>query len=197
MSGRTCGRTSAERAADPYCSLCKSQIILTGLYCDSVGKPIKKEGNNNPIYAFLRGKGVKYNNVSSYLNEMANLDLEPIFKPITEESKKFEKTVVNNKRFVTNISMGETTTKYGIQKVFNFTKSVQLPDDIALKILQISKKTLENFNEKFDWGRSKKSVSGYGDASPDQKFDVPKLDKEKEAATKPSASSFSFEDAEF
>ncbi len=37
---RPCGSNSGERAAIPFCSTCREQIILAGIYCDDVGNPV-------------------------------------------------------------------------------------------------------------------------------------------------------------
>lgn len=166
-SGRICGLNAAERAANPECKDCRSQIIISGIYCDNNGKPLVNE-DNKPVFVFIRGKGMKYANVSNYLNEMYKKDLPPIFTPETDESKKFEKAVVNNKRFVTIITKEEAQSKYGIQLVFSLTSGIQLDDDTVKNILKISKKTIIKFNEKFDWSKTLASPNNYGDQPPAQ-----------------------------
>lgn len=194
ISGRTCGKTSAERAAEPYCANCRSQILVAGIYTDEAGKPIKTAESKAPIFMFLRGKGTKYGNISSYLSEMSKLELDPIFQPVTEQSKKFESSVVNNKRYVTKISIGTVSSKYGDKEVFVLEKGPELQKEVVFEILKISKKTLEKFNEKFDWGRRKSAAaSGYG--GDEAKFEEPKKPEEPKKA--PEASSFSFDDVSF
>ncbi len=164
-SERICGLNSTERASNPACSNCRSQIIVSGIYCDINGKPLVNE-NNKPVFVFLRAKGMKYSNVSDYLGKMFKKDLSPIFTPVTDESKKFEKAVVNNKRFVTIITQGEANSKYGTQNVFELDSGVQLQDNVVKDILKISKKTIKQFNEKFDWSKNKivnSAATGYGD----------------------------------
>lgn len=160
-SGRTCGNTSAERASNDYCNLCRSQIIVAGIYCDKNGKPILNE-ENKPVFVFLRGKGMKYNNISNYLGDVFKMELDPIFKPVTEDSKRFEKKVVNNKRFVTNVTISEAPSNYGPKKVFNLEIGIQLPVSTTMDILKISKKVIGKFNDKFDWSKRAPSSSGYG-----------------------------------
>ena len=158
-SGRICGLTAAERASNDFCSTCKSQIIVSGIFCEKSGKPVlDKDGN--PMFLFIRAKGMKYSNVADYLNEMYKKDLDPIIEPVTEESKKFEKSVINNKRFITIISMGEATSSFGTSKVFVLTAGEQLPKEAVLKVLKIAKASMNNFNEKFDWSK-RSGVSGY------------------------------------
>ena len=165
-SKRPCPLTSAERAANDFCNGCKAQLLVSGIYCDSNGNPVLTE-DRKPIFVFIRGKGTRYPNVSEYLNERFNEDLSPIFEPVTEQSKYFEKSVVNNKRFVTKITMGETTTSFGNDvKVFILEKGKEIPETAVLKILKLSKDTVEKFNDKFDWSKGKNAkASGYGSSS--------------------------------
>ena len=207
---RTCGKTSAERAADPWCKDCRSQIIISGMYCDDKEKPLRT-ADKNPIFIFFRGKGIKYSVVSDMLSEYAKIEnTSPIFEPVTEESKKFERNIVNNKRFVTKITAGTTDTKYGMHNNFVFTRGGELPKDAVLNVLKMSKKTLDKFNEKFDWSRGKQVASNYTDGTkkpdftPDQKFEDPTSQTQKKEETpsiktesKPTIEAFSFEDVDF
>ena len=161
-STRECGVTSAERAANEYCSLCRAQILVSGIYCNDQGTPIlDKEGK--PVFIFIRGKGMKYNNVSTYLGELYKMELDPIFTPVTDESTKFEKAVVNNKRFVTKLTIGEAPSAYGPKKVFEFQNTTKIPKETVLSVLKISKQTISKFNDKFDWSKKIGAVSGYGE----------------------------------
>jgi len=158
---RQCPQTSAERAVNDFCSPCRAQIVLAGVYCKADGTPILTE-ENKPIFVFLRGKGMKYSNVSNYLNDAYKEDLKPLFEPVTEQSKEFEKSVVNNKRFVTKITKGQEQSKYGSNvNIFILTRGVELPKESVMSILKLSKQTLEKFNDKFDWSKGKLAV-GYG-----------------------------------
>lgn len=161
---RPCGTNSAERASNEYCSPCKSQILVTGILCEASGKP-RIDENKKPIMIFIRGKGVKYSNVSSYLTELSKEELDPIFTPVTEESKKFEADVVNNKRYLTRITIGEAPSSFGVKKVFVLQKSVKLPTESVLAILKVAKTTLSKFEEKFDWSKNKVSSSSYAGAA--------------------------------
>lgn len=167
-SPRPCPTTSAERAVNDFCNTCKAQIIVAGIYCNPDGSPVLTD-EKKPIFIFLRGKGMKYMGVSNYLGDMFKLELDPIFTPATEESTRFEKTVVNNKRFVTNIKKGQESSNYGMKDVFVLTKQAELPKDAVMKILEVSKNTLEKFNEKFDWSRRASQAApastGYGTPS--------------------------------
>lgn len=212
QSPRPCPTTSAERAVNDYCNLCKAQIIVAGLYCNPDGTPILAD-DNKPIFIFLRGKGMKYPGISNYLGDMFKLDLDPIFEPVTSDSTKFEKSVVNNKRFVTNITKGQESSNYGMKDVFVLKTGAELPKDAVLKILEVSKNTLEKFNEKFDWSKRTvpQAATGYGsqsegdgqmkmDASSDDKpkeeakNDTPPAEEKKEETPKPV---FSFDDVNF
>lgn len=166
-SGNVCGTNSAERAASPFCNTCKAHIIAAGIYCDEYGKPITDE-EGKPIFIFVRGSGMKYSGVANYLNELSKQELEPIFTPVTEQSTQFEKLAVNNKRFVTKITIDEAESQYGVSKVFKLESSTPVPKDTVLKMLEISKKTMDKFIEKFDWSKNKDNSSK--SVSQDQKF---------------------------
>lgn len=210
-SQRSCPLTSAERQSTDFCSPCRAQILVAGIYCNENGSPMLTE-DKKPIFVFIRGKGMRYSNVSEYLNDLFNEDLSPIFEPVTEQSKMFEKSVVNNKRFVTQITRTTATSSYNNEvNVFELTKGIELPKDAVLKILKLSKDTVGKFNEKFDWSKSKQAATaGYGDkpegvlsteseAKPDT-GDGPVDDKQAPEPEKPaevSDKTFSFDDIEF
>lgn len=159
-SQRVCPNTSAERALIDFCNPCRAQIIVAGIYCKADGSPILTE-ENKPIFIFIRGKGMKYPNVSEYLNDCYQGEYPPLFEPVTEQSLEFEKRVVNNKRSVTRITKGEAQSNYGTKTVFNLSKGVVIPNDSVISILKMSKQTVGKFNEKFDWSKRKQAV-GYG-----------------------------------
>jgi hypothetical protein len=177
-SPRVCPQTSAERAVNDFCNPCRAQIIVAGILCTDQGSPIIGE-DKKPVFVFLRGKGTKYSNISNYLNDLFKEDLDPIFDPPTEQSLAFEKAVVNNKRFVTNVKKGQTQSQYGMKDVFVLSKGPSLPKEAVLNILKLSKQTLPNFNEKFDWSLRKASTSGYAPAQPEGV--LPVEDKKEEA----------------
>jgi len=203
---RQCPQTSAERAVVDYCSPCRSQILVAGIYCRPDGTPVVTE-EKKPVFVFLRAKGMKYSNIANYLSELYKEDLSPVFEPVTEKSKEFEKKVVNQKRFVTKISKGSASSKHGIKDVFVLSKGQQLPKEAVLKILTLSKNTLDKFNEKFDWSR--RGSTSYDDTEAQADgimsmepvegttaipVDAEALQREKE---KQSAKLFSFDDIEF
>lgn len=160
-SQRQCPQTSAERAVVDFCNPCRAQIIVAGVYCKSDGTPILTE-ENKPIFVFIRGKGMRYANVSNYLNDLFQDEFSPLFTPVTDQSQEFEKRVVNNKRCVTKITKGEETSSYGSNvNVFVLEKGTQLPNDTVMSILKLSKQTVNKFNEKFNWLKGKETT-GYG-----------------------------------
>ena len=167
-SGNPCGMNSAERAASSFCGSCKEQIIVSGIICDASGRP-KTTSEGKPQFGFIRGKGLKYSNVGNYLNELSKLDLDPIFEPVTTESKNFEKSVVNNKRFVTRITQTTAeSSRGGSFNVYKLEKTTELPKDNVKKILEISKKTMDEFIDKFNWGNKMQNNvnTGYGAPPP-------------------------------
>lgn len=205
-SGRTCGINSAERAADQFCNSCRAQMIVAGLYCDENGKPYLSE-TNKPTFIFIRGKGMKYSGVAEYLNEISKMELDPIFKPETDESKKFEKAVVNNKRFVTEVVVTEAKSNYGMKKVFSLKTGTKLPNQTVMDILKVAKQTIEKFNDKMDWSKNI-NVSGYtqvpdgnqipdSDSSASKQPDTKSQSVSKEPVAPAVDSPFNFEDLSF
>ena len=203
---RPCPLTSAERASNDFCNTCKSQLIVAGIFCNENGSPFLTE-DKKPVFIFIRGKGMRYSNVSEYLNDMYNEELSPIFEPVTDQSKQFEKSVVNNKRFVTRITGTKETSSYGNDvNVFVLEKGPELPKDTVLKILRLSKETVEKFNDKFDWSKRRQTTTtGY--EAPQQAEGVLPVDSEAQPETPaeevteevkpPSEKTFSFDDIEF
>lgn len=201
-SNRVCPQTSPERANNDFCNPCRTQIIVAGILCKQDGSPVLKE-DRKPVFVFIRGKGIKFNNVSTYLSELYKEELTPIFEPVTEKSKEFEKQVVNNKRFVTEISKGQASSKHGMKDVFVLTKGQMLPKESVLAILKLSKTTLENFNEKFDWSKNRGAASSEMQSEALQEAEgIMSLDIGEQAPQEQSAESkpqktFSFDDIQF
>jgi len=209
-SARQCPQTSAERALNDFCSPCRAQILVAGIYCKQDGSPILTE-DKKPIFVFIRGKGMRYSNVSTYLNDCYMDEFSPLFTPATEDSKEFEKRVVNNKRCVTKITKGEEQSSFGgMVNVFVLQKDTQLPNDSVMSILKLSKQTVNKFNEKFDWSKGKEAV-GYGEKSkaPDGVMTVDESNKSSDQTTEkdktdsslvdspPTGKTFSFDDINF
>jgi len=173
-NNRKCPKNSVERAANSWCNDCKSQLIVAGIYTDQTGRPITGE-DGKPIFVFIRGRGVKYQNVSNYLSELSKLELPPITQAKDEEALKRERKLLNHKRFVTQISVGKFETQsYGVKDVFNLERGVQIPDDKIQGILNIAQKTVEKFHQKFDWSKGRQiQATDYVEKPPvsdDQKF---------------------------
>ena len=178
---RQCPQTSAERALSDFCNPCRAQILVGGM---------------------------RYSNVSTYLSDCYQDEFAPLFTPASEESKEFEKRVVNNKRCVTKITRGEEQSGYGsMVNVFVLDKGTQLPNDSVMSILKLSKQTVEKFNEKFDWSKGKEAV-GYAAKAPDGVMtieDTSKQQSEAPAETEndsppgdaASGKTFSFDDINF
>lgn len=206
-TGRVCGRNSAERAANDFCKECKSQIIVAGLLCNPDGSPIMG-ADGKAAFGFIRAKGMKYGPVSEYLMSLYKMELPHLIKTgDDEESKKFEKSVINHKRFITVISKGYASSQFGDKAVFNLTIGKQLPDEQVKSILRISREVLPKFNEKFDWSKkAKPSSSTPTDFVPfDQPADgqsatpqaQPALEPQQQKAPEPAVDSFSFDDIKF
>ena len=205
-SARPCPMTSAERASNDFCNPCRAQILIAGIYCKSDGSPILTE-DKKPVFIFVRGKGMRYSNVSEYLNDLYNEEeLSPIFEPVTDQSKQFEKSVVNNKRFVTRITKGEEESSYGnMVNIFELERGPEIPKTAVVKILKLSKETVAQFNEKFDWSKRKQgAVSGYGEEQPTKPPEgVMSMESEKPEEGSPhedkqeEAKTFSFDDIQF
>lgn len=167
--GKICGKNSTERAADPFCEKCRSQIIAEGIYIDETGKPFLIKGK--PAHIFIRAKGVKYAGLADYLSGLAKRDdLEPIVTPVTEASKKFEKAQVNHKRFITKIKIGKYSSSYGLKDVFSFETGQKLSVDAVKSALNNSKENMDKFKEKFDWTKNN-SGQGQSDYSANQNVD--------------------------
>lgn len=206
-TGNMCAKNATERAANPFCKDCRSQIIIAGIYLDeATGKPFMKE-NGKPAYIFIRAKGIKYSNVANYLADLAKRDdLEPIMAPpITPEKKEFEKRQINHKRFITKITPGKTSSQHGMKDTFEFATGAKLNIDAVKNILNKQKETTEQFKEKFDWSRGKMGGADYASKPPvseEQKFDFATdnskaPDSSKTQETKKMNDDFSFEGVDF
>lgn len=203
---RICPMTSPERLANDFCKECRAQIIVAGVYCDNSGMPVLTK-EKKPIFVFIRGKGMKYSNVSEYLNDRYNEDLPAVIEKdptkITVQLKQFEKEVVNNKRFVTKLTRGTAESSYGKKDVFVLEKTTQLDDAAVLKILQLSKATVSHFNEKFDWSQ-KSQAANYGSpaqsgilSTESETTQQPTTENKQPEIEKTVEKTFSFDDIDF
>jgi len=173
-SGRTCGSNSAERAAVEFCSPCRSNLIVSGIYCDESGNPFADD-KSQPVRIFIRARGMKYTGVRSYLDKLATADIEPSFFANPDaKAKEIERTLINNKRYVTVLTIGDAPTKsYGIKKVFDLSSGNKVERKITEGVLNDAKKTLKEFNEKFDWSKNKTAVGYSEDAGEDELVKTP------------------------
>ena len=172
---------------------------------DENGHPFKI--NNKEQYIFIRAKGVKYGNLANYLYDLAKRDdLEPIVTPVTEQSKNFEKAQVNNKRFITKISVGKQSTNYGLKDVFEFSVGQKLGVEAVKSVLNKAKETIEKFRDKFDWSKGKSGSADYSGTKPveeSQKFEFSQETKQNAPGTteikeqKAEEKEFNFEDVSF
>jgi len=153
---RVCPVTSKDRKSVEYCQKCKAQIIMAGILCQPTGTPLLDD-EKKPIFVFVRGKGTKYGNVSDYLSELYQLDLDPVFEEEGDAIREFEKRVVNQKRFVTKITKTTADSNFGVKMVFAFERMAEINKEFAKELLDVSKNTMEQFRKKFDWSKKKKS----------------------------------------
>lgn len=149
-SGNVCPKNSRMRAAVPFCKDCRNQLIVSLILVDENGAPVKDE-KGELVKIFIRGKGTKYPDVSDYLNELYGENFQP---PILSPDKvKQEKSVINNKRVITKIEIGERDSKFGVKKVFKLIRGKALSIDTVKKILEVSTSLVKEFNKKFDWSQ--------------------------------------------
>lgn len=198
-SGNQCGKNSIERAGNPFCNSCRSHMIVAGIYLDEkTKKPVMVNGQ--PIYIFIRSKGVKYGSVSNYIISLSSKDdLEPIFTPVTPETKKFERTQVNHKRFITKITVDKEKTNYGLKDIFKLEEVGNLSINDTKQILDKAKNTINNFKNKFDWSKNipKSNYSPENQVEDNQMFkDFNKSQNPTKNETKPNISSV-FDDLDF
>ncbi len=155
ISETVCGLNANERALNTFCAPCRAQIIVAGILCDSNGSPYKTP-EGKPVFGFIRGKGMRYSGVSDHLSNLTKLELEPIVQPVTDESRDWEKKHINQSRVVSKLTRDVAQSQYGSSvNVFKFEVGPQLTNEAVEKILEITKKTVDKFKEKFDWSRSK------------------------------------------
>lgn len=156
-TGQICPTNRDERDSTVECNGCRSEVIMAGILCDKNGTPILNEGK--PIFVFVRGRGIRSPNVYKYLKEIAETEMNP---PIFPDDPTLEKLVAQNKRHVTVITVTTTNSKFGIKNVFGFDFGQKLNDDFVKDVLRIQKKTISQFNEKFDWSNMQTSSQPTG-----------------------------------
>jgi hypothetical protein len=202
-SARICPVTSADRKAVEFCSGCKAQIIVAGILCQPTGSPILSE-DKKPIFVFIRGKGVRYGNVSDYLSSLYQLDLDPVFNETGDAIREFEKRVVNHKRFVTKITKTYANSSHGKKLAFALERGNELNKEFAIELLDLAKTTMEQFRKKFDWSKKKKKLAQTQQASGVMSMEntqqpPPKTESEapKTAEQSDGGKTFSFKDIKF
>jgi len=189
---RPCPLNSNERSLNQFCSPCRSQIIVAGIRCTAEGQPVSVDGK--PVFIFLRGKGMKYSNISNYLADLYKMDLPPIFIPQTDESRLFEKQVVNHKRFVTKIKVGTSQSRFGDKTVFVLETGIKIPDETVKGLLNIAKKTKDKFKEKFDWSANREASTYAPSSGNIMKVDDPPAESQTDPGQAPASKPFSFDD---
>ncbi len=162
-----CPSNRKDRDATPSCSGCRGELIVAGILTNEQGIPIMIEdedrGTNKSVFIFIRGSGVRYGNISTYLDNLSKEDIQP---PIFPDNQILEKMIAQNKRYVTVITTGEEKTKFGMKKVFNLNTGTKITDVMVKKVIDIQRKTLPQFCEKFDWSlRSNQNTYSDGDES--------------------------------
>lgn len=146
-SGKVCPKNRQERQSVNFCSECRAEIIITGLYCDKDANLIKI--NDKPVFTFLRGHGMKSNAIYGYLEEIKKLELEPL---IFKDNLNMENSLVKNKRFVTRITTAKEKNpkQKGLVNVFKLNMGNEVDSSIIPTLLEFQKRTLPQFKEKFD-----------------------------------------------
>ena len=199
-TGNICPSNRNDRDATPACNGCRAEVILAGLLCEKSGKPILN--GKQPIFVFVRGRGVKSMNTYKYLDEIAKVDLPPIFP----ENPSLEKRIVKNKRYVTIVKKGTVGTDFWIKNVFEFSFGPKIDNKFIQKILKIQKETIPQFNEKFDWSvniqqavqedheQQESSGSDYAQSEPQTNQEE---SKHQEPQTEGNPSGFDFDDIPF
>ncbi|GIU68983.1 MAG: hypothetical protein KatS3mg002_0219 [Candidatus Woesearchaeota archaeon] len=145
-----CGRTAAERAADPFCATCKSHLIVAGVLTQPNGTPIK-DSDGELVFGFIRGRGVKYVPISDYVRSLTQMELP--YRIFSEDQESFERSVANKMKIVTRIVPSTTNTKFGIKQIFKLEPGNIIPKEACLKYMNLAKTKLPDFDEKFDWSR--------------------------------------------
>jgi hypothetical protein len=158
--GRICPSNREDRDSIPSCKGCRGEIILAGILCEKIGKPIIIDGK--PVFVFIRGKGIKSPNIYSYLEKITKMEIEP---PIFPDNPTLEKMVAKNKRHVTKVTTSTSDSKHGIKNVFMLDIGQRLDDAYVREVLKIQKKTLPQFNEKFDWSNNIQSQNFNDDSN--------------------------------
>lgn len=192
--GRICPTSRDDRDSTPVCQGCRGEIIVSGILSDTNGKPLVNDGK--PIFVFIRGKGIKSPNVYEYLDKIAKMEIEP---PIFPDNPTLEKMVAKNKRHVTKVTVTTTNSQHGIKTVFGLDTGIRLKDEFVMEVLKIQKKTLQQFNDKFDWSGNMQSDSSNDSASDysSESTQEQSQPQEQSPSEPQSGENFSFDDVKF
>lgn len=151
-SGNICPSNRKDRDATPACAGCRGELIVSGILTNEQGVPIMVDdedtGTKKSIFVFVRGQGLKYGNISKYLDDLSKEEIQP---PIFPDNPTIEKMIAQNKRYITIITVGSENTKFGIKKVFSLNTGNKVPDAMVKKVIDIQRKTIQQFSDKFDW----------------------------------------------
>ncbi len=180
-SGKLCP-ISAERpsAHGGWCSDCKFVYLIAGLYLDDNMKPV--EYNVDPsdptsekrkAMIYFKCQGVRYSNAMDYVTKLSDLGKD--LKPLSDDPA-FEAAVITPKRFITTAKVGLKKTDHGTKYVFDFAASKQIPDQLALKILDLSNDQMTKFEDQFNKTESiKGTTSGSGAGNQQQAVNTTQL----------------------
>jgi hypothetical protein len=182
-SGNICPSNRKDREATPSCSGCRGELLVSFILTNEQGIPVMIEdedtGTKKSVFIFLRGQGLKYGNISKYLDDLSKEDIQPAIFP---DNPVLEKMIAQNKRYVTVITTGEEKTKFGMKKVFVLTPGTKIAEAMVKKVIDIQKKTLPQFCEKFDWSLKSNQMS-YGDSEDDSESTQQTQTQTSEAST--------------
>lgn len=214
-SGRKCA-TAKERVAIPECKECKHQIIVFGVLCENREGRLRIGEDKKPVFCFFVGRGIKWEDVNSYLTTLAEQEITPIFEPVTDKSIKFEKENVDmSKRVVTVIKVGHKRSQYNnnLLQTFSFSTGAKLSNKHIVSLIEVAKKTVPKVEEKLN-----KLVGITGSDSEEENqpqteesapapltMDIPSMENNKtpeptptkEVITEAPEENYSFDDVEF
>lgn len=151
-SGNVCGKNSAERKMNPFCTTCKTQIIFCGFLCDQHGAP-HKDNDGKLYHMFIRARGIRVGNAMQYIFDCQDLPTPFITNDISKQD--FEKSYSNLFRRVVKVST-EPITGVGVNGqpwshlVYSFTGVKENDPQTTMKLLQYGMSLESKIEEKFD-----------------------------------------------
>jgi len=123
--------------------------IIAGLGFDEDMKPIPRpEEESKPAFIYFKCDGSKMNNMIQFLYEVNKKceSLEPL-----SDNEEFEKSNVNWRRFIINVTTGFQETQFGNKDVFVFTPTQELPGEKVVKFMDDCNKMVDDFKKQFDY----------------------------------------------